>query len=151
MAQPPEQRFWTFVDKAGPIPECRPDLGPCWIWTGKLSHNGYGEFSLTHRKSVRAARFAYELESGQPMAKDLVPDHLCRTRACIRPSHLEPVTTQVNLLRGATVNAKNAEKTHCLNGHPLSGYNLYFINNQRQCKTCRRVRVQQFRARTRTG
>lgn len=27
-----EQRFWAKVDKNGPV--VRPELGPCWIWTG---------------------------------------------------------------------------------------------------------------------
>ena len=28
-----EERFWRKVDKNGPIPEHRPELGPCWVWT----------------------------------------------------------------------------------------------------------------------
>jgi len=28
-------------------------------------------------------------------------DHLCRNRACVRPSHLEPVTQTENIRRGA--------------------------------------------------
>jgi hypothetical protein len=33
-AVPIEDRFWSKVDKNGPIPAHRPDLGPCWSWTG---------------------------------------------------------------------------------------------------------------------
>ena len=25
------ERFWAKVNKDGPVPEHRPDLGPCWI------------------------------------------------------------------------------------------------------------------------
>lgn len=37
---PLEERFWAKVNKDGPIPEHRPELGPCWVWTGSLSR-GY--------------------------------------------------------------------------------------------------------------
>jgi hypothetical protein len=36
-----EDRFWSYVDKNGPVSEHRPDLGPCWIWTGSKTL-GYG-------------------------------------------------------------------------------------------------------------
>ncbi|MBU6428993.1 MAG: hypothetical protein KGR26_08285, partial [Cyanobacteria bacterium REEB65] len=32
------QDFWAQVDKDGPIPSHRPDLGPCWIWTRNKSY-----------------------------------------------------------------------------------------------------------------
>lgn len=31
----PWDLLWKHVDKNGPIPPFRPDLGPCWIWLGK--------------------------------------------------------------------------------------------------------------------
>src|SRR4051794_27330493 len=29
-----ESAIWKQIDKNGPIPDYRPDLGPCWIWQG---------------------------------------------------------------------------------------------------------------------
>src|SRR5690348_8449196 len=35
-------RFWAKVDKNGPVPEYRPDLGPCWLWTASTRPSGHG-------------------------------------------------------------------------------------------------------------
>lgn len=40
-------RFWRHVDPNGPVPASCPELGPCWLWTAKLNHLGYGRFFLT--------------------------------------------------------------------------------------------------------
>jgi hypothetical protein len=32
-----EERFWEKVDKNGPVPAHRPELGPCWVW-GTIGH-----------------------------------------------------------------------------------------------------------------
>jgi hypothetical protein len=96
-----EARFWEKVDKDGPVPEHRPDLGPCWMWTASLNagaNQGYGHFGVG-QKVVFAHRFAYELANG-PIPDGLMPDHLCRNHPCVRPSHLEPVTNRENCLRG---------------------------------------------------
>src|SRR6478609_5365672 len=43
-------RFWKKVDKNGPIPAHRPELGPCWIWTGWIcSGTGYGGIQAGHK------------------------------------------------------------------------------------------------------
>jgi len=114
--------FWERVDKNGPIPAYRPDLGPCWIWTGPKNPGGYGT-PYFQGKMRRAHRVAYELILGTiPAGKQL--DHLCRVRHCVNPAHLEPVTNKENALRGFSFSAKNAKKTHCINGHEFSGQNL---------------------------
>jgi hypothetical protein len=55
------------------------------------------------------------------------------------------VTHQVNLLRGNTVTARHAAKTHCPQGHAYSGSNLILRPKTsggvgRQCRTCRDAR-----------
>lgn len=140
--QDPAVRFWSKVNKAGPLPPGRPDLGPCWLWTGARSRgNGglYGTLRLPRsRASVRAHRWSWEQERG-PIPDGLTIDHLCRVTLCVRTSHLEPVVNRVNILRGTNTAAVHARKTHCVHNHPLSGENTYIAaSGQRMCRTCRR-------------
>ena len=99
-------RFWVKV-RAGSIPAHRPDLGPCWVWTGSRNRNGYGQF--WHGRHMGAHRFAYEALVGS-MPDGLQSDHLCRNRSCIRPDHLEPVTGSVNLKRSPLVGRYPSER-----------------------------------------
>ncbi len=93
-----EARFWSKVDKDGPIPAHRPDLGQCWVWTDVPNDMGYGVFGVG-QKVVKAYRWSYE-HFVKPIPDGLMPDHLCRNPPCVRPSHLEPVTNRENVLRG---------------------------------------------------
>ena len=134
-----ESRFWTKVNKDGPASDYAPYLGPCWLWTGAQRGKGYGAFKVD-RRMVRAHRFAYELLVG-PIAEGLDLDHLCRVRHCVRPSHMEPVTPQVNILRGVGTSALNAKKTHCPLGHPYDATNTYHDpRGKRYCRACWRAR-----------
>lgn len=133
-----EARYWAHVDKNGPIPERRPDLGQCWIWTGPRTQD-YGRTFLDGRLQG-VHRWAYE------RFVDVIPqgfeiDHLCRTPPCVNPSHLEAVTKAENGRRGESPYAKNARKTHCVHGHPFDEANTE-INRagHRRCRTCARRR-----------
>jgi hypothetical protein len=87
-----------------------------------------------------AHRIAYLL-TGQTIPSGWHVDHLCRNHACCNPRHLEAVTHRENLLRGATVAAAHARKTHCPHGHLYAGDNLVTRRNgQRVCRTCQRAR-----------
>ncbi len=130
---PPEKRFWPKVNKDGPIPDYAPHLGNCWLWTACLMKDGYGLFK-GQEKYLATHIFSYESEYGK-VPDGLELDHLCRVHACVRPSHLEAVTHQVNMMRGI-----EGMKTHCPMGHPYSGENLYInpSGNSRTCRTCRK-------------
>lgn len=85
----------------------------CWHWTGqrvcnsRYPHQQYGFHSIylgrengrTMRRGCAAHRFCYQELVG-PVAEGLELDHLCENKLCVNPSHLEPVTHQVNILRG---------------------------------------------------
>jgi len=117
-----EVRFWSKVDKSV----------ECWLWTGVLYRNGYGQFGYG-KGERRAHRIAWMWANGKPVPDGMELDHLCRVRRCVRPAHLEPVTHAEN--------KKRAWKRVCKQGHELTEDNiaLYirptgYVN--RRCKAC---------------
>jgi hypothetical protein len=127
-------RFWAKVIAV------RHDHMPsaCWTWVGSRNPEGYG---LSNIKSqvLMAHRMSWMALVG-PIEDGLQLDHLCRVHACVRPAHLDPVPCRENTLRGIGPSACNARKTHCANGHLLSGSNLRIINgDRRECVECRRA------------
>jgi hypothetical protein len=114
----------------------------CWLWTKYVGPHGYGMINVPASESDKtiqyAHRYSYAATYGAiPSGLDL--DHLCRRRTCVNPAHLEAVTRRENLLRGNTLTAAKVAQTHCSNGHPLSGENLYVnpASGSRNCRTCR--------------
>lgn len=144
------ERFWAKVDKHGPLPERRPDLGPCWLWTGATLDSGYGYFQIGYpgpRRNIRAHRHAFEQQVG-PIPEGLEPDHLCRVRRCVNQAHIEIVTHRVNDLRGVGVSAINSVKTHCAHGHALVDGNLYIeVNSSGRHRICRACKLRRERDR----
>lgn len=132
-----EERFWAKVAKDSPVPECRPDLGPCWLWTASLNNMGYGQVRVNYVLKL-SHRFAYELLVG-PVPAGLELDHLCRTPACVNPAHLEPVTHRENMLRGNTPAGNHARSIECPKGHPRTPENTCVTpEGWRQCLPCRK-------------
>jgi hypothetical protein len=134
-------RFWTKVDKSGCWPLIRRCPGRCWEWTASRRADGYGQFRVGGRvggRILRAHRVAYELLVG-PIPADLVIDHVCRNRGCVNPQHLEPVTQQVNVLRGYSPAAAGARAAHCPKGHPYDEANTFRSRKgKRLCRACHR-------------
>lgn len=95
--QPLAERFWGKVNKNGPIPSHRPELGPCWPFTGHTDDDGYGRFAISHKQTEPAQRTAWELTYG-PIPEGFNACHHCDYRPCCRPSHLFLGTHQVNII-----------------------------------------------------
>lgn len=141
MSEKDVRRLWSKIDKHGPIPVAKPELGPCWLIDLKPSSGGYPYFSFGGRKGKRipAHCIVYELVVGPiPPRHDL--DHLCRFHPCVNPLHQEPVTRLENLLRGDTLVARNRAKTHCPYGHPYDEANTRVYKGWRICRACAKTR-----------
>lgn len=115
------------------------------MWQGRPNAWGYGRLTVDGVLTY-AHRYSYTLLVG-PIPYGLGIDHLCRVHLCVRPDHLEPVTTRVNTLRGLSPSAGNAIKTHCSRGHELTGPNLYRWKNHRRCVTCNTEAARRYRHR----
>lgn len=124
------ERFWAKVEFTD----------TCWLWTAAQVHNGYGRFSITPAVTVLAHRFAYEF-CVDTIPEGLVIDHLCRVRHCVNPDHMEVVTMRENTMRGDTLPARNAAKTHCKRGHAFDEANTAYYKTWRICKACKRNTV----------
>lgn len=107
----------------------------CLVFLGALNWGGYGKFWL-EGKTIAAHKYAYEQAYG-PIPDGLTIDHLCRTRHCVKPEHLEAVTIQVNLSRAVN---RPEKRTHCPSGHEYTPENTYWVTGKgrtyRSCKEC---------------
>jgi hypothetical protein len=89
------ERLYEKVNKNGPIPAHRPELGPCHIYTGFKQHFGYGYIKVNGKnKPVHVV--VYELEHGPvPAGKKVL--HHCDNPPCCRDSHLFSGTQKENV------------------------------------------------------
>lgn len=119
------------------VPRVRFQPDGCLIWTGSLNSRGYGLVSVAGRAEL-AHRVSYQVEVG-PIADDLTVDHLCKTKACVNPAHMEIVTREENSRRGSL----HTGQTHCKRGHELAGVNLIVKSRgpgRTPCRNCRECR-----------
>lgn len=89
-------RFFNKVNKIGPIPQHRPELGRCHIWTGKLSDGRYGVFTVGRNGTFMAHKFAWMLAHGKIPDGQLVR-HKCDFGCCVNVGHLELGTQLENM------------------------------------------------------
>lgn len=124
-----EERFWARTTRTED--GCLVMGDDLTTYTAAMWKDGTG---------TTAHRIAYMLTRGD-IPDGQVIDHLCDNPPCVEPSHLAATSQRVNTLRTPTTLAgRNARKSHCKRGHPLSGDNLYRRNGRRHCRACRAMR-----------
>lgn len=122
----------------------------CWTWTASTDQDGYGKFQHPgddgRQVHTRAHRWAFE-HFVKPLPDGHVVMHRCDNPSCVNPAHLDhglPIDNNNDKVQkdrhvkqwGLARN--RAEQTHCINGHPLSGRNLW-VNpktGHRRCRQC---------------
>lgn len=96
--------FMSKVDKG--------DGTGCWVWTGAVNKGRFG-YGMFHDRETRKKIWAHHFlvppvpsiaEAGEKMEYD----HLCRNVLCVRPEHLELVTSVENKRR-----AREATERQC--------------------------------------
>lgn len=120
---PPEERFWDLIEPAA--------VEACWLWAGTTT-GGYGRFCAGSRRTVIAHRWAYEHLIG-PVPEGLQLDHLCQTRRCVNPWHLDPVPALVNVRRAPKHHANTVE---CPRGHDYATHGFINAVGRRVCRPC---------------
>jgi hypothetical protein len=73
MMEVQDTRFWRKVDH----------LGDCWKWTGARNADGYGNLTR-YPRHLRAHRYAWELATGETLARHDTICHTCDTPSCVR-------------------------------------------------------------------
>ena len=128
--------------------------GTCWEWQAFVGkRDGYGRFHVLNKPRL-AHRISWQLLRG-PIAPGLQVDHLCKNRRCVNPSHLEPVTAHINVMRSDSprlTSLRAAAVTHCPYGHEYTPQNTYVSPvNTRRCRVCQRASVSRAHYRNRAA
>lgn len=126
-------RFWHRVQSEG--------AAECWEYTSPRDRGGYGLFSLAHRITLRAHRFAYEISTGTEIPDGLCILHSCDNPACVNPSHLR-VGTRAENMRDCLARGRhpNTNRTHCRKGHLYDERNTgRKPDGSRRCRACDRA------------
>jgi hypothetical protein len=120
--------------------------GDCWVYTWPTCAKGYVRIRTESGKRF-GHRIAWE-HFIDDWPDDLTYDHLCRRTSCVNPWHGNPVPRALNSSDNA-----NARKTHCPQGHPLSGDNLRYATRGtgRVCKACRAASNAAYRAKEKSA
>jgi hypothetical protein len=105
----------------------------CWLWQGTTNDKGYGTIWNGHG-NVMAYVYGWVMTRGE-LPEGFELDHVCRNPRCVKPTHMEPVTSSVNHLR-------KPPRDVCLKGHPLVPGNVYMYpkSKARLCVECHPTR-----------
>lgn len=133
---------------------CR-EVAPDECWEYPKRARGTDGYAVVQRggRAVMAHRASFEQFVG-PIPEGMEIHHTCRTRACVNPAHLVPMSRRENVLLSNNAAAINARKTHCPKGHEYTTENTW-VNlrrkggTERRCKACQSARHRGWASRNR--
>lgn len=74
------------------------DENGCWLWLGAVTKDGYGTVADRRgtKNSTTAHRLFYRTYIG-PIPTGESIHHICNTRRCVNPDHMQPISQRENV------------------------------------------------------
>jgi HNH endonuclease len=120
----------------------------CHVFSGAKSGTGYGSIFVGSKKSrmvLGCHVLALFLERGPSGVQQETVNHLCGNRACCNPAHLQAASVRENVLHGNSMAARNAARSHCVQGHEFTPENTKIRTDggkiRRACRKCHHGKV----------
>lgn len=127
---PADVRFWAKVNKCGPVPKHRPELGPCWEWTASRRGGGYGQFVVGAGQIKDAHRWVWEQCVGE-IPPGLFVLHACDNKGCVNYlSHLFVGTQADNIQDMLNKHRQNPPRGERSNRTPITEWDVRRIRER---------------------
>ena len=111
----------------------------CITWIGAKHKTGYGALTR-NKKHYKSHRYVFSNCVG-PIPDGFEIHHLCHNKLCINTSHM----LLVSLAEHRVITAIEKQKTHCIHGHEMSGYNVRIDKyGHRKCRACNRIKTNEW-------
>lgn len=125
-------------------------VGECWISNYSVASHGYAQIGWSGddgRGMTTAHRAAWTHYFGQP-GEDTI-DHLCKTRRCVRPDHLRPLS---NLENARRTFGRDWKLGTCVNGHNQRHWRPSGTDRRKgYCELCKADVEEAYRAKRRVA
>lgn len=112
------------------------DPTDCWLWSGSTNSKGYGTVRI-EGKTETVHRIVWKLFVNEALPSNIRLDHLCLTKHCFNPEHLEEVTDLVNNRRRFGWKQDSQGNWYCSNDHLITEETSTKEGSKTRCDRCR--------------